>query len=104
MRPMPKFKPYKRKCKVNSGWHLWINPVYGSIWSGECKTSDSMEPGSIYVRKIWFGVHRLKKRNKNPKRVFRGCKYWRYMASEWGKTHWVQGMKPGRLKSTLERK
>ena len=94
----------RRKQSVNSGWHLWIHPVYGLIWSGECRTSDSIEPRSIYVRRIWFGSHRLKKRDKNPKRVFRGCKYWRYMASEWGKTHWVHGMKSGRLKRTLEDK
>lgn len=92
----------KRKPKVNSGWHHWIDSVYGSIWSGEGRPTEPKEDGSIYVRKIWFSVRRVKKRDKTPKRIFRGCKYWRYMASEWGKTHWVQGMKLGRLKTTLE--
>lgn len=97
-------KRFKRriKPKVNSGWYLWIDPILGSGWMSLDHSHSPDENGGICVKKIWYGVHRLKKRDKRPKRIFRGCKYWRYMASEWGKTKWVHGMKPGRLKRTLE--
>jgi hypothetical protein len=99
--PNLRFKRRKR-CRVNSGWYLWIDPIFGRVWTSEDHSHSPSEDGGICVKKIWYGVHRLKKRNKDPKRIFRGCKLARYWESEWGRTHFVHGMKNGRLKRTLE--
>ena len=80
-------KMFKRKThNVNSGWYHYIHPEFGSVWSGKHYSN------GILVRKILFSTRRLKKRNTEPKRIFRGSKVARYWESEWGRTRFIHGI------------
>lgn len=97
MRKLPRKQP-----KVNSGWFLWIDPVYGKCLTSEDWSKSPSKDGGVCVRKIWFGVHRLKKKKLSPFVIFRGCKLWRYYESEWSKTYWIKNLKNGTFKTYLE--
>lgn len=88
--------------RVRSGWYLWIDPVLGDVLSPAGHSKSPAKDGAICVRKIFFGVHRLKKKKVKPKKAYRGSNYRTYMETNWHKTKFVHGLPHCRLRSFLE--